>query len=178
MLGGELLPETRPSAIGRFATFGITGSAKYGFTNGFGLQLKTWWATSKLDGSIRTGYAGSVIVMLNNSTNAIRLALLPTFAFLFGGTSNDGQGFGIPIVAWLPPVDKLHLYLGLGPAIGWQSLANGIDGFGLIGNVGAAYQFADAFDLTGELSALLVRNRYDAVTTFMVSPKLSLGWLF
>jgi len=178
MGGGELLPETRPNYAGHHTTPGLGGSIKYGFSEAFSLQVKSWYDLSQLNGNDRQGYSGSVVAMINDSTAPTRIAVIPTYALLFNGSSIDGRGVSVSLAAWFPASGNLHPYLGFGPAIGWRQLSNGVDGFGLIANAGAEYNLTPSLTLTGELSGILQIDRTDRSTSVMGSPKISLGWLF
>ncbi len=176
MAGGELLAETRPNYAGLYAP-GYGGSVSYGFSNVVSLQVKVWQALYRFDGETRGGGSGSAIVMLNDSTASTRLAVIPTFAMLFSGGSDDGHGASLLIAAWLPSWGVLHPYVALGPAAGWVNLSH-LDGYGLIGNIGAAFTITHSFTLTFELAGVLGFDVTDDLTSVAATPKVSLGWLF
>jgi hypothetical protein len=179
MAAVEMLPETRPAEVRRYATIGLDGTLKYGFSDRLSLQAKNWYDVRRQNGYVRSGISISATYLLSDrSEGNTMFALMPTVAFLFNGKSEDGEGIAFPVVVWLPSSETMHLYAGLGPAFGGSTFFDHIDGYGLVGNVGVAMNLSRALTLNVELSGGLQVNRSESITHAIASPKASLGWLF
>src|ERR1039458_7594892 len=61
MLGGEMLPETRPSVTTDKAAGGANALVRYAFSDRLTLQAKGWYALDKAD-ALRSGFSFSAIV--------------------------------------------------------------------------------------------------------------------
>jgi hypothetical protein len=182
MLGGELLPETRPAITAHSAVGGASGLVRYAFNDRLTLQAKGWWTT---DNSWRSGLACSAIVPFGDTNANIRFGAMLTTAFAASkeGYSGDwgimGTGFGLSALVWIPLEPRTFtLYGALGPAYGVRNTRYDGYGYGAILNLGFAYTIVSSLTANLEGSAILARDVYDAKTNLMISPALEVGWEF
>jgi len=181
-IGVEQLNESRPNAVYKINTPGVQANLNYAFTNYISMQGKGWFDLYKYEsGNYRSGCSLSATILLNDSTNAFRYALIPTYGLSFSTQSpNRGQGVGIWFAAWFPTKTIVKPYAASAIAAGAFYLSSIKDqfGYGLIINLGTAIELTPKIDLNVELPCSFIHSRYDMTNYFILSPAVALSYKF
>jgi hypothetical protein len=185
--GVELMPEARTENLGgNKTTFGVSGQIGYGFSDKFSLGVKGWIDAQGREDAARFGVAlqGQVVNTIS-STN--RLVLVPRIGLAFWGDQITGYGLGASAVFQKEFSERTAWHFGAGLAWGFRYLNEDINaagenkvpmGFGLLGHLGFAWEFAPGLRLSAEAVPLYQINTFDKNQQFIVSPQLGLGYTF
>jgi hypothetical protein len=187
-----LLPETRPSSIGRNTVLGGEGHISYGFTDKFALQVKGW-----VDMQIKNQRSGFSLAGIKTikETNNLRLLIMPKVGCALSGNSLDGFGLELPVILQYDENTNASIFIGLGAAFGFRGLyklnknggfATGIMGednqypFGYAGLIhsGLTYKITKNLRLNLEFSSIYQLNIYDKQSHFLLAPNFSIGYVF
>lgn len=185
MAGIGALGETRPHKADANIIAGQELLLRYGFSDHFTLQARYWgnfinWDWPEHSQRLRTGFAISSIILLNDPYDEWKFGLMPQLAFLFGGYDNDGRGGALSAAVWFPNTGIFYPYIASGPAFGYAT--NDYDGneygYGWITNLGTAIRLSKYFDVNVEFTGALQYNKYDDVTNFIPAPGVSITYNF
>ncbi len=177
----NLLPETG----GGYAKGGeLVG--RYALSDRVTLQARFWSRLENLRYLELNGFSVESLIMLNDSTSAIRYGLMPRAEFMLNGRSIDGRAGFLTAVAWLPKVAFLQPYIGLGTGAGMVTVDNNNEstgytnywGYAILANVGTNMKLFGSFGLNAELSGVLQFNAGDGSIFRYILPSLGVAWSF
>jgi hypothetical protein len=187
-----LLPETRPSAVGRNTVLGGEGHIAYGFTNTFALQFKGW-ADLQINRQ-RSGFSLAGIKTVD-VTDKSTLLFMPKVGGALSGNSIDGFGVELPVILQFKENANTSFFIGLGGAFGFRgfyklnkngAFSTGITGennqypfgFGALIHSGLIYKLTNNLRLNVELSGIYQLNTFDKQSHFLFAPSFSIGYVF
>ncbi len=179
----NVLPETRPEALGASVATGGEALARFAFTDRLTMQARTWGRIDVSSPQVN-GVSIEGLYMLNDSTAPVRYAVMPRLVAMFEGRSIDARAAFVGGVAWVPDLWILKPYVaigaGIGDYIGDESAASGDRwGYAFTGNLGANVDLVANFSAGLELAAIVQVNRYDrTVSALPLLPSLSAAWKF
>lgn len=185
--GVELMPEARAENLGGSpTTFGVNGQIGYGFSDKFSLGVKGWIDAQGREGATRFGVAlHGQVVRATGPTK--RLVIMPRIGLALQGDQIAGYGLGASAVFQKEFSEQVAWHIGGGLAWGFRYLNEDINaagenkipmGFGLLGHLGLAWEFAPGLRLGVEATPLYQINTFDENQQFIVSPQLGLGYTF
>jgi len=185
--GVELMPEARTENLGGSkTTFGVSGQIGYGFSDKFSLGVKGWIDAQGREDAARFGVAlQGVVAHMTGPTK--RLLLVPRIGLAFWGDQIAGYGLGASAVFQKELSEITAWHFGAGLAWGFRYLNEDTNaagenkipmGFGLLGHIGFAWEFAPGLRLSADATPLYQINTFDKNQQFMVSPQLGLGYTF
>ena len=180
ILGGIVyLPETRPDRVKSVKAFGGEATIRYGFTNSYAMQVKSWHDFSDNVEPKRWGLSMAGIVVLNDSSN-YRVGIMPNVAAAFSENSIEGGGGYIPFTLWINNYDPINFYTAIGPVIGFRNIREGYNewGWGIIANVGCGIEIHHGFTLNIEFSGIKQVNKYNGRKDYIFSPSVNIGYVF
>lgn len=179
LAGAGYFPETRPFKSPEKTAYGGEATFRFALCEHFSIQAKGWKDFSDNFAAERIGLSGSVIAMLNDSSN-FRYGIMPTGALLFGGGELDGGGGGIPICFWFTRYHPIDIYATITPAFGIKDIAAEKKqwGWGVLLNAGTAIIFNDCLTLNLEFSGIKQVNEYEGRKDYFICPSLNIGYFF
>lgn len=182
--GVAMLPETQPH-IAREATEGAFVKVGFGFSDSLSLHFNMWSAFKNDKLSSRRGYSFAARWTIKTNEKS-HVELIPRTAVLLDGNTINGYGFAIVPVYITPVKEKLFFYIGGGPAIGTKEFRrverNGINvypyGFGFVGHFAFGYTIFPNLRAVLEVNPIYEFNQYDKERTYLITPSLTVGYLF
>jgi hypothetical protein len=189
--GSVFMPETRPDAVSRAGSIGISTMGRAAVNERLTIGGKHWFTFVSDDPSpqnssleYRAGLSGELWYNLDDSTSS----LVARGAMLFGesgygSVAIDGGGVGAQYARRFVPFDAdVTLHAAAGLVFGFRDLmissGNPQWGTGVLANFGGALNITGRLDLTADIAALVY---YDANTEQIrpaVAPGLALSLTF
>lgn len=169
-------PHTRPQAEGAIVSAGASGTVRFAPTSWLTLQGRGWIANLTGDNTL-SGLSVSALIRLDNKNDGLRWVVVPTYGWSFSGNIVEGRGTSLILGAWLPQLDQVQPYVGIGGAYGWHPSNSGTyEGWGAIANTGMHYRITQEFSILAELTTVVQINRFDNVTHVIASPVFGLSY--
>ncbi len=179
ILGGVVyLPETQPNRMEEKLAFGGEATFRYGFSNNYSMQFKSWYDLSNKMEEKRWGMSLGSIIVFNDSSN-YRFGIMPNLAFAAFDNSIEGGGGYIPFIFWINNYDPINFYIAAGPVLGIRDITeeNNEWGWGIILNVGSGI-IINNITLNIEFSGIKQVNEYSGKEDYFFSPSINLGYIF
>jgi len=185
--GVELMPETRPEALGDSpTTIGLVGQIKYGISDDIHFLMKGWIDIQGREEPTRSGFAfGGQFIMKRNVTS--RFIFLPRLGGAMKGDDMDGLGINLSVIYHEELSDKLSFYIGGGLLWGAHSsdkilTSEGEErlpmGYGFINHTGVAYEIVKGLRVNFELTPIFQINTFDKNQQMLLSPQIGIGYTF
>ncbi len=89
---------------------------------------------------------------------------------------DDGDGFALQYLAWLPEFWNIRSYFAAGGGIAIGD--PGFLGYGVIANAGLSYNLGGGLFINGEIAPILQVNTDEHITHGLMSANLGIGFLF
>lgn len=158
---------------------GLDLQLRYGFSDRFSLSVKGWSSSSLVtEAFYNGGFLSNAIIALNDPKGQTVFAIIPTWNLLFDNSGISASGASAQVACWLPPIDKLRMYIATGPGFIAKDFSQDDWGYGLVSNAGLTFRLQDDLFLSGEIATMLAHKVSTAEDYLSLGMMLGMSWNF